>query len=362
MKQIKLILMLLIAITLLYCSSKIRVEYPVFPNSKEGRLLKKFISDRRNVAVVVEKKEQTYWSNFLESTNTSFIDLIPEKVFSAFDEGGYYKMLDTSKREDILKEQVFSEAGLTTSSIEIGQLLGTELLLFIKFERPVTECGIEGKVNKVSCGVSTGLAIGNLASKNSGEFSRVGSGVTAAVACQEVPTGVRIVKVPLVGTLVNPETGQTLKAVSLGEESSGKSYSSAGNRSCPAILTAFDEALQKSVNSLKKKLVPKMKTAKIKIIRKDANNDVAFLLNEGYLEIKGETPNFRKASEYWEKALRVDPSSEGANANMGSYYFATGDFENAVIHYEKAMRAKKADRNYWREQRKRVDANMNQDQ
>jgi len=344
-----------------YCASTINIEYPVFPNTKEGRVLRKFIASKKNVGLIVEKKQETYWSSFLGDEGSSFINLIPQKVFATFDDGGYYTLIDTSKREDILKEQVFSEAGVTSSRIEIGQLLGTELLLFIGFQKPVTECAIEGKINKVSCGVSTGLAVGNLLA-DSGSFAKVGSGVTAAVACQEEPTGVRIVKIPLVGTLIDPASGRTLKAVSLGEEATGKSYSAAGNKSCPSVLKAFDEALPKSVAVLKNKLVPGIKTAKIKVVRKDENDDVKYLLDEGYMEIKGETPNFKKASEHWEKALRINPNSEGANANIATYYFATGDFENAIIHYEKAMKAKKSDKEYWREQRKRVDATLNEAQ
>jgi len=345
-----------------YCATTIDVEYPVFPNTPDGRMLKKFISSKRNVGLIVEKKAKSYWASILETDQTSFLDLIPEKVFATFDEGGYYRLIDTSKREDILKEQVFSESGVTSKSLEIGNLLGTELLLFVKFEKPVTECAIEGKINKVSCGVSAGLAAYNTMNNQSSGFSKVGSGAVAAVACAEVPTGVRVVKVPLVGTLINPETGATMKAVSLGAEATGKSYSSAGNRSCPSALTAFDEALKKSAATLKKKLAPKIKTARIKIVRKDENDDVADFLNEGYMEVKGETPNYKKASENWEKALRVNPNSEGANANMATYYFATGNFDDAIIHYEKAMKAKGSKKDYWREQRKRVEATKNEAQ
>ena len=61
-----------------YCATTINVEYPVFPNSREGRALRKFVASKRNVGLIVEKKPKSYWAGMLDTQETSFVDLIPE--------------------------------------------------------------------------------------------------------------------------------------------------------------------------------------------------------------------------------------------------------------------------------------------
>lgn len=354
MKKIKYTGITIVLLFLLHCAATIDVEYPVFPNTKDGRSLQRFVGARRNVALIVEKQDPGYWGRLFGET--SFVHAIPEKVFASLSEEGYYNLIDASKREELLKEQVFSEAGLTAKSIQIGNLLGSEMLLFVKFNNPVTECVIEGVVDKTACAAaSAGAALSYLSDRSSG-YERASNTREASSACSEQPTAVRLVKVPITATLINAETGETRKASVLGNEATGKSFSSAGSQSCPSAIEAFDGALDTAVGNIKKRISPAVRTAKIRVIRKSENKEVAELLEEGYQEITGETPNFERASKVWKEALSIDPNSEGANANLASYYWASGDYESAIEYFEKAMKAKEADKPYWREKRKEVEA------
>ncbi|MBI3394944.1 MAG: lipoprotein LipL41 [Spirochaetia bacterium] len=323
------------------CAPTIDVEYPVFPKTKEGRQLQKFVGTLKSVGLIIEKPEKSLWDQIFGGS--SFVDMIPHKVFEAFDKENYYRLVDVEKRKQLLKEQAFSESGLTQNSRQIGKLLSADMLLFVKFEKPVTECGIEAKVDGLACSA----AMVSAASGGSG-----GSG------CQAKPTGVRLLEVPLNASLIKTDTGEVMRATALGKDITAKHFGAVGSRSCPPILDAFDDGLNKSVNYVKDRLSPRVKTAEIKIVVKDKDPVVADLLEEGLEEIRGDTPSFEKAAANWKKALQKSPESEGANANMGSYYFSTGDFEQAVKYYEKAMSAKGSDKNYWREMRKRVEAVM----
>lgn len=108
---------------------------------------------------------------------------------------------------------------------------------------------------------------------------------------------------------------------------------------------------------IKGRLSPIVKTERIKVFVKDEDEEVKELLQEGYEEIVGETPSFKKAKEAWEKAdKKAKGQSWGAKANLATYYFSTGDFEKSIKLYEEAMKLKDADKSYLRELRKRVEA------
>ncbi len=330
-----------IALAVSACAPTIDVEYPVFKKDKEGRQLQKFVGTAKTVGLIVQKPDKSLWQQIFEGS--SFIDVIPQKVFEAFDKESYYTLIDVEKRKDAMKEIAFSETGLTSNSRKIGNLLSAQMLLFVHFEKPVYSQGTEGVRDTAACTASMVSA----AAGGSG-----GSG------CLAKPTCTISLTVPVDATLINSDTGATMKAVALGSDVTAKHHGAPGSSRCPPLLDAFDVALAKSVGYVKNRLSPMVKTAEIKVVVKDSDPEVKELLEEGLEEVSGDTPSFEKAAKLWKKALDKKPDAEGPNANMGSYYFSTGDFEKAVEYYEKAMKAKGADKNYWREQRKRVEAVM----
>lgn len=318
------------------CAETIDVEYPVFPKSKEGRQLQKFVGVNRQVGLVVQKPEKGLWHQIFGES--SFVDQMPSKVFEAFDKEGYYKLIDVSKRADIANEQMFTLTGLTKGQAKLGKMLNAEMFLFIGYQKPYTSCGEETKFDAAAAALkAVSIATGG---QNNEAVSK--------------PTGYRAVLIPLDATLINVESGATMKAV---VSKPFKHFSSIGDTSCPGVLESFGEALDDASAQIKERLSPKVKTAQIKIFVKDENPDVAELLKEGYEEASGETPSMKKAFEQWKKAdQKAAGKSPGALSNMAAYYFSIGDYENAIKNFEKAMNVKGGDKNYFREMRKRVEA------
>ncbi|MCE9500079.1 MAG: lipoprotein LipL41 [Leptospira sp.] len=315
----------------------IDVEYPVFPKTKEGRQLQKFIGTIRQVGLIVQKPDKGLWQQIFGES--SFVDQMPSQVFAAFDKEGYYKLIDVSKRADIMNEQAFTLSGLTKGQAKLGKLLNAEAFLHIGYQKPYTECGVESKFD---AGAAAAKAI-SIATGAKGDTGPVNK-----------PTGFRAVLIPLDATLINTETGATMKSV---VSKPFKHFGDIGITSCPGVLESFGEALEDASNQIKDRLSPKVKTEEIKIFVKDENPDVADLLKEGLEEASGETPSMKKAFENWKKAdAKAKGQSAGALSNMGAYYFSIGDFDNAIKSFEKAMAVKGGDKSYFREMRKKVEA------
>ncbi|EQA51828.1 tetratricopeptide repeat protein [Leptospira kmetyi serovar Malaysia str. Bejo-Iso9] len=270
---------------------------------------------------------------------------MPAKVFEAFDKESYYKLIDLSKRADVLNEATLSLTGITKSRAKIGNLLGAEAILYIGYQKPYTECGSENKIDAVAAGLKVA---GFAASIATGKEVNTGNDPVSK------PTGVRYMLIPLDATLIKVDTGEVKKAV---VSNPAKIFNSVGNLSCPSVLDSFGQGLDEAAAYIKSRLSPLVKTEKIEIFVKDEDEEVKELLQEGYEEIQGETPSFKKAKEAWEKAdKKAKGQSWGAKANLGTYYFSSGDFEKAIKLYEEAMKINGAKKTYLRELRKRVEA------
>ncbi|MFB5649198.1 lipoprotein LipL41 [Leptospira wolffii] len=326
------------------CGETVDVEYPVFPKSKEGRQLQKFLGSIRNVGLAVEKPQKSLWETVF-GAGSSFIDQMPAKVFEAFDKETYYKLIDLSKRADSLNEATLTLAGITKSRVKLGNQLGAEAILHIGYQKPYTECGSEMMVDYGAAALKVGGAIASMAT---------GKNVDTGGGSVSKQTGIRYMLIPLDATLIKVETGEVKKAV---VSNPAKVDAGVGNLDCPSVLDSFGKALDEAALYIKDRLSPKVKTEKIDVFTKDEDPEVAELLGEGYQEITGETPSFKKAKEYWEKAdKKAGGKSWGAKANLGTYYFQSGDFEKAIKFYETAMGITGADKKYVRELRKRVEA------
>lgn len=339
-KYFSFIILLLFAIS---CGTTVNVEYPVFANTKEGRQLMNFIGIRKNVGLVVEKPQLGLWSQIF--SDSSFIDQMPAKIFEAMDKEGYYKLIDVTKTSANLNEAAFSLTGLTSKRLELGKQLASDMFLYIGYQKPAMTCGVENKLDKAGAALAIGAALYN---------AHQGKSVSANTSEVMKPTGYIDLLIPLDATLVITETGQTMKAV---VTKPYREHNSVGNTNCPSPLQVYANALDNAAKEIISRMSPKVKTVKIDISVKDENPEVADLLKEGYLEIKGETPNMQRAYENWKKAdNKARGKSEGALGNIGAYYFSVGDFDNAIKYFEKAMELKSGKREYYRDLRKKVEA------
>ncbi|XDD49789.1 lipoprotein LipL41 [Leptospira sp. WS92.C1] len=335
---------LLMLAFLFNCGVTVDVEYPVFPKDKDGRALQKFLGTIRNVGLAVEPPKKSLWESIFGS-GSSFIDQMPSKVFEAFDKESYYKLTDLSKRADILNEGTLSLTGITNSRAKIGKLIGAEAILYIGYQKPFTECSTENKIDVAAAGMKVA---GFAASMATGRSVNTGNEPVSK------PTGVRMMLIPLDATLIKVETGEVKKAV---VSNPAKIFNSVGNLACPSVLDSFGQGLDEAATYIKNRLSPLVKTERIEVFTKDENEEVKALLQEGYEEITGETPSFKKAKEAWEKAdKKAGGKSWGAKANLGTYYFSNGDFEQSIKLYEEAMGLPGSNKSYIRELRKRVEA------
>ena len=319
------------------CGTKINVEYPVFPNTKEGRQLQNFVGTRRTVAMVVEKPKQGLWSQIF--SDSSFIDQMPAKVFAEFDKEGYYKLIDVSKKADLMNEIGNSLTGLTSKRLDLGKQLAAEMFLYIGYQKPATSCGQQMKVSAIGTALALYEAYNDNTYINSDPLRM---------------TAYRDMMIPLDATLIITETGQVMKAVSTKVH---REFASVGTLRCPEPLKAYSKALDVAAGDILKRLSPKLKTAKIRLTTRDEDPDVADLLEEGYQEASGETPSMDRALEYWKKAEKKSRGkSEGALGNIGAYYFSIGEFDKAIQYFEKAKDLRGKNREYYREMRKKVEA------
>ena len=324
------------------CASTINVEYPVFSNTKQGRQLQSFLGKIKNVGIIIEKPKKFLG---IFERNPELQDQIAAKVFDEFSKESYYKLIDISKRAEITNEATFSLTGLTQNRLKLGKLLSAEAFLYVRSRTPTYECKTEMKQNY--------LAIAsNLLSALSDKEDRTS-------IPEVLPAKVVSILIPLEVTLVKVETGEILKSV---VTDTYKLSSKPGILICPSTVEAFSKALKIAVKKVRSELSPTVKTEKIKVFRKyKANEEVQELLEEGYLEITGENPSYKRAFEQWSEA---DKKSNGksweALSNIATYYYAQGDFKSAIEHYEKAMKVKpisKSKKNYIRNLRKKVEAN-----
>ncbi|TGK07625.1 lipoprotein LipL41 [Leptospira semungkisensis] len=326
------------------CGETVDVEYPVFPKSKEGRQLKQFLGTIRVVGLAVEKPQKSLWETVF-GAGSSFIDQMPSKVFEAFDKETYYKLIDLSKRADSLNEATLTLTGITKSRVKLGNQLGAEAILHIGYQKPYTECGSEMMTDYGAAAMQVGGAIASMAT---------GRNVNTGGGSISKQTAVRYMLIPLDATLIKVETGEVRKAV---VSNPAKVDGGVGGSVCPSVLDSFGKALDEAALYIKDRLSPKVNTEKIRVFTKDEDPDVADLLNDGYQEITGETPSFKKAKENWEKAdKKAGGKSWGAKTNIGTYYFQAGDFDKAIKYYEDAMKISGVDKNYVRELRKRAEA------
>lgn len=285
-----------------------QIEYASYPNSPEGRALRKFIDNARQTELFVELAADPN----LRDRDTEILS----ETYIAFDSFGYFRLVDAYKREERLGlEHDRDLTNLRKNARSLGQNRGVELLLHMKLFPTVSGCGVELHTDP-TCEVLQRLE----PNKN----------------CR-LKTGFHFVKFPMEATLIHTETGKALKAEA--KSVSAKFFSPHGDQTCPTRPDRlWKEAIQASAYKILPEISPRMKTMHFpRPITKDPNPEVQEKLRNGYEEMKGETPSFSKAMVEWQKADQIaGGKSEGALINLGIYYFIISDFEKALEYYKKA--------------------------
>lgn len=315
------------------------VVYPFYPRTPEGRELKRFLTGVQTVGLAVDPGRPETWKEDFAQV-TPFLRIAPAKIFEAFSADSYFKVIDLSKRADIINEANLSLAGITQSRMNIGSLLGAEAILYVTINRPSSECSTELRPDYFAMGIAV-LQIA-AASRSKNKRHR-----TAPSPPQDPilkPTGVRRILLPIEASLVRVDTGETKMAVI---SKPFENYNGAGNTNCPSLMESLSEALEDAIPEIKSKLSPKMRTERLTLFVESDNAEVKNLLEEGYEELQGDTPSFRRAKIAWEKAdQKAEGKSWAAKANLGTYYFSQGDFEKARELYEEAYRIGGPKKNY----------------
>ncbi|TGK06779.1 lipoprotein LipL41 [Leptospira semungkisensis] len=316
------------------CQS-VRVEYPYFAQTKEGRELRIFLKGVRNVGLAVEPPKSDVWAEDYD-VSRSFLAVVPDKIFEAFSNDSYFKLIDLSKRADVLNEQTFTLTGITQNRIQVGNLLGAEAILYISVARPASECTIEMRADYWAMGVQV-LQVAAAANQSRRHRSYGGGGYGGQQAQPVMrPTGVRRILLPIEASLVRVDTGETKKAVITKPVVVD---SGAGDTNCSAMLESLSKALDETIPEIEARLSPRVKTESVSIFTKDEDPEIESFLTDGYEEIKGETPSFQRAKAAWEKAdQKAKGKSWAAKANLATYYFSQGDFEKASELYDQAAK------------------------
>ena len=166
-----------------------------------------------------------------------------------------------------------------------------------------------------------------------------------ADAFLEVGYGIADDKMIILNANITTNTTETLR------ESSEHTYNSSGQ---------FIVSLRKASKKLVQSLSPRVKTIKIRVFSKYKEDiDVEDLLLEAQEEVTGDTPDYEAAFKLWKQANgKTRGKSYQVLTNLGTYYYAQGDFEKAMQYYEKAnklaRRQNPSDRKYIGELRGKV--------
>ncbi|TGK20777.1 lipoprotein LipL41 [Leptospira fluminis] len=340
----------LIGLTTWLSCQRLEVEYPSYPKTPEGKELRHFLKGVRVVGLSVEKPTEEIWGSDIDASQ-AFIRIVPAKIFEAFSEDSYFKMIDLSKQPDLLNEMSLSLIGITENRAKFGELSGAEALLYINVAKPVSECSEELRPDYWAIGILVlqAAASANSKSKHGGRYRSHTPSPQRVQNSDPIMkmTGVRKITLPIEATLVRIDTGES-KSVTISKAST--IYNSPGAVSCPAMLDSLSQALTESIPELEARLSPKIATEKIRIFTEDEDPEVASYLEEGYLEIKGETPSFHRAKSAWEKAdAKASGKCWAAKANLATYYFSRGDFEKASELYESAAKLNAKKEKYLRD-------------
>ncbi|PJZ67454.1 hypothetical protein CH371_05395 [Leptospira wolffii] len=275
------------------------MEYAAYPKSSQGRLLQKFIGTARTTLLVLEPPSHSSYGN----------EKLEKQIYASFDEFGYFRLISSEKRVDLILTGSWNE--IRNRGKVIGKETGSELILHVKVLPYSSGCGVE-PIQDTLC------EAGRLSAQQD-KF------------CPKRPTAYRFSKIPIEAKLLNIETGESIIAAS--RDASFKNFTTIGNLNCPAELPeAWKAVINESAEKILSEISPRMKeTSFPRPITKDPNPEVEEILKDGYEELRGEIPNYRKALLKWQEADKISGGkSDGALINIGLYYIHIGVFDTAI--------------------------------
>ncbi|MFB5649323.1 hypothetical protein ACE5IS_01655 [Leptospira wolffii] len=275
------------------------IEYAAYPKSPKGKSLQKLIGNARYTLLVIDPPSHPF---FREKE-------IETEVSDSFDRFGYFRLISASKRGDLPLSNDWNE--LKKRSKTIGSETGSELILSVKLQSYSSGCGVES-IQDILC------EAGRLAAQQD-------------KLCPKRPTAYRFSKIPIEAKLLNIETGESVIAAS--KDASSKNFATIGSLNCPADLPeAWKAAINESAEKILSEISPRMKeTSFPRPITKDPNPEVEEILKDGYEELRGEIPNYRRALLKWQEADKISGGkSDGALINIGLYYVHIGAFDTAI--------------------------------
>ncbi len=205
----------LLTLLLLSCATTIKVPVVQHMPSRFMDVMKG--GDR--IGIIPVSTDQTPGTEYGDWSST-----IQGAAENAFQEYGFFKIVDISSRKERLRELAHTHSGITQEQKQIGQELTIDGLLYLEVPRaPASYCHVDTRWEQ----------------KQDCVEYRDKKCVRHVVRRYQVRTGVREMTVFLKAKLVNLETGESLQYMHTKPYSI---FSSTGISQCPSELEAFNRA------------------------------------------------------------------------------------------------------------------------
>jgi len=259
----------------------------------------------------------------------------------------YFTIVDISRREERLKEVIFSQSGLTKNVMEFGNELAINGLIYLDVPKsPVTSCVTTSKKERRQGDCKKYQTTGTSKTCSRYENNRcVTYKETPVTKCVEydyyyvdVFESTRSTVVFLKGELMNVQTGAKLSYTNT------RSFeNSISGKECSSEQYSFDQATELAANNVIGNLSPLITDLSVRIESDPAGSPkikrklVKSYLKLGEESLKTNPPDFEDASRQWQKALSESSyKSLYAYWNLALYSWYSGDLDATEKYFLKA--------------------------
>lgn len=258
----------------------------------------------------------------------------------------YFTVVDISRREERLKEIVFSQSGLTAERLEFGRELAIDGILSFDVPRPpVTGCTTTSRTEKRRGNClryrSTGKRI---CSRYRGsrciEYSEERECAAWNYYNVTIYESTRTTTVFLKGELMNVETGAKLAYVNT------QPYSdTVEGRYCSSEIDSFHRAVTLAGENVVEHLSPRIVDYSVPVEKNpegappETKKTVKGYLKLGIDSLKSDPPDYLDASRQWQEALlQSNQRSVSALWNLGVYSWYNGQMDQAEKYFARAAK------------------------